>query len=192
MNLKDGIDKLVAESEPKSIYFGDSPLWTAAANGDKKYLEKYYKNGGKANQRFNGFGNEHSLIMAAARNQLPEIVKLLEGYGETTMSPYEANELSLLKNQWGLESPEYQSTEVVDPNYNWKEGGYKSYDQYVSNISALDNIYKTVFNRQKEYDTNDLNYRNKKISIDDWIANQKSIYDKYQLDMDNYYKLLKK
>lgn len=172
------------------IYFGDSPLWSAASSGDKKYLENYYKNGGKVNQRFEGFGNKHSLLMAAARNQLPDIVKMLEGYGETTLSPKETNELSLIKNKWGWETPDYAPIEIVDPNYDWKGGGYNSFDHYASNTNALDNIYRAVHNRQKELDTNEINYKNKRISLDDWLTNNQSIYSKYQQDInDNYNKM---
>lgn len=181
------------EMNNESTYFGDSPLWTAAASGNKKYLTDYYTKGGKPNQKFNGFGQDHSLIMAAARNQLPEIVKMLEGYGEKTLSPSEANELSLLKNQWGWETgDDYQPTETVDPKYDWKGGGYRSFDDYALHTNLLNDIGRAIHSRTKELDTNDIGYRNKKVKLDDWLNNQKAIYDKYQKIIEEKYNAMKK
>lgn len=84
------IDKLT----DGSIYFGDSPLWTAATGGDLDYIHNHYKNGGKPNQRFNGFGKDHSLIMGAVRNGRWDIVDALQKYGETIL-PDEQDEFDL-------------------------------------------------------------------------------------------------
>ena len=83
-----------------SIYFGDSPLWTAATSGNVEYLHNYYKNGGKPNQRFNGFGVQNSLLLGAARNNRPDIVALLESYGEKPLSKEEQDELDEYKYVW--------------------------------------------------------------------------------------------
>lgn len=76
-----------------TVYFGDSPLWTAASSGDLKTIDDYYQNKGwKPNTRFHGFGNKNSLMMAAVRNKQWDAFKKLQDYGEEVL-PEEMKEL---------------------------------------------------------------------------------------------------
>lgn len=115
-NPMDQVESMIPQDN-NSVYFGDSPLWSAAANGNKKYLDDYYKKGGKPNQKFNGFGKEHSLIMAAARNNRPEIVKMLEDYGEKPLSQDEIDELTEYKNNWSKDSDDEEEYSGIDADY---------------------------------------------------------------------------
>ncbi len=88
------VEPMVNKLSDDSIYFGDSPLWTAATSNDLDYIHNHFKNGGKPNQRFNGFGTNHSLIMGAVRNGNWDMVDALKGYGETIL-PEEQEEYDL-------------------------------------------------------------------------------------------------
>ena len=58
-------------------------LFTLACTGNIAELEKYYKNGGEKNVRYQRFGAEHSLIMGAFRNCQFATVDYLKSQGET-------------------------------------------------------------------------------------------------------------
>ena len=59
-------------------------LWEYACEGDTEALKNYFhENWGTINQRYNKFGESHSLIMAASRNNQFETVRYLVSIGET-------------------------------------------------------------------------------------------------------------
>lgn len=65
-------------------------LWTYACNGDIESLEKSYANGYGINNRYFKFGESHSLIMGAFRNNEYDTVEyLLEQGEELTQKEYE-------------------------------------------------------------------------------------------------------
>lgn len=57
-------------------------LWEYACCGNIEELKKYYENGGSTNNRYFGFGEEHSLIMGAFRNNQFDTVEYLMSVGE--------------------------------------------------------------------------------------------------------------
>jgi len=57
-------------------------IWTAACNGNIKFIDEYFHNGGEVNKRVNLFNVNHSLIMGALRNKDYETAALLYDYGE--------------------------------------------------------------------------------------------------------------
>lgn len=56
-------------------------LWEAACSGDVNTLKKCYKKA--ENRRYLSFGQEHSLIMGAFRNNQWEVINYLSSIGET-------------------------------------------------------------------------------------------------------------
>ena len=59
-------------------------LWEAACSGDMETLKEYYEKGeGILNIRYEKFGNFHSLIMGAFRNNQFETVEYLLSVGES-------------------------------------------------------------------------------------------------------------
>lgn len=60
-------------------------LWTAVCTGNIKKVKEYFDKGNKPNKRYIRFGDEHSLIMGALRNQRYDMAKLLMSYGETIL-----------------------------------------------------------------------------------------------------------
>ncbi len=130
-----------------AIYFGDSPLWQAATSGDEEYLHKYYKGGGATNQRFNGFGREHSLLLGAARNNNPNIVKILESYGEKPLNDDEADELAEYKYTWNLKNRNNQPKKaprgfVVNKNGTYTPREYSD--------EEMKNAYHTTLNHLRQ------------------------------------------
>lgn len=136
--------ELANQIQSESIYFGDSPLWEAATSGDEEYLNNYYKGGGKTNQKFNGFGREHSVLLGAARNNLPKIVELLEGYGEKPLTPDEEDELAEYKYTWNLKNKKKNPPRGFIAN---KDGTF-SPREYSDN--ELRNAYHTTLNHLKQ------------------------------------------
>lgn len=57
-------------------------LWENACSGNIEELKKYYENGGSINNRYFKFGESHSLIMGAFRNNHFDTVEYLMSVGE--------------------------------------------------------------------------------------------------------------
>lgn len=57
-------------------------LWEHACSGNIEELKKYYDNGGSVNNRYFKFGEGHSLIMGAFRNNQFDTVEYLMSVGE--------------------------------------------------------------------------------------------------------------
>ena len=57
-------------------------LWEYACSGNTEELRKYYENGGSINNRYFKFGESHSLIMGAFRNNKFDTVEYLMSVGE--------------------------------------------------------------------------------------------------------------
>lgn len=57
-------------------------LWEYACSGNIEELKKYYDNGGSINNRYFKFGEGHSLIMGAFRNNQFDTVDYLVSVGE--------------------------------------------------------------------------------------------------------------
>ena len=57
-------------------------LWEYACSGNTEELRKYYENGGSINNRYFKFGESHSLIMGALRNNKFDTVEYLMSVGE--------------------------------------------------------------------------------------------------------------
>ena len=67
-------------------------LWEHACSGNIEELKKYYDNGGSINNRYIKFGEGHSLIMGAFRNNQFDTVEYLMSEGEE-LSPKEFKEI---------------------------------------------------------------------------------------------------
>lgn len=67
-------------------------LWEYACSGNIEELKKYYDNGGSVNNRYIKFGEGHSLIMGAFRNNQFDTVEYLMSVGEE-ISPKEYEEI---------------------------------------------------------------------------------------------------
>jgi len=67
-------------------------LWEYACSGNIEELKKYYDNGGSVNNRYIKFGEGHSLIMGAFRNNQFDTVEYLMSVGEE-ISPKEYDEI---------------------------------------------------------------------------------------------------
>lgn len=67
-------------------------LWEDACCGNIEELKGYYENGGSVNNRYFKFGDEHSLIMGAFRNNQFETVEYLMSVGEE-ITPKEYEEI---------------------------------------------------------------------------------------------------
>lgn len=67
-------------------------LWEYACSGNVEELKKYYDNGGSVNNRYIKFGEGHSLIMGAFRNNQFDTVEYLMSVGEE-ISPKEYEEI---------------------------------------------------------------------------------------------------
>ena len=67
-------------------------LWEHACSGNIEELKKYYDNGGSVNNRYIKFGEGHSLIMGAFRNNQFDTVEYLMSVGEE-ISPKEYEEI---------------------------------------------------------------------------------------------------
>ena len=84
-------------------------LWEYACSGNIEKLKEYYANGGSVN--YSKFGEGHSLIMGAFRNNQFETVEYLMSEGES-LSPKETaeikTELRKLELMQKLTKPEEQ------------------------------------------------------------------------------------
>ena len=67
-------------------------LWEDACCGNVEELKRYYETGGSVNNRYFKFGDEHSLIMGAFRNNQFETVEYLMSVGEE-ITPKEYEEI---------------------------------------------------------------------------------------------------
>ena len=67
-------------------------LWEHACSGNIEELKRYYENDGSVNNRYFKFGDEHSLIMGAFRNNQFETVEYLMSVGEE-ITPKEYEEI---------------------------------------------------------------------------------------------------
>lgn len=70
-------------------------LWEYACSGNTEELKKYYDDGGSINNRYIRFGESHSLIMGAFRNNHYDTVEYLMSVGETLSK----KEYSEIKNE---------------------------------------------------------------------------------------------
>ena len=65
-------------------------LWEYACSGNIEELKKYYDDGGSINNRYFKFGEGHSLIMGAFRNnQLDTVEYLISAGEEVTKKEYD-------------------------------------------------------------------------------------------------------
>ena len=69
-----------------SIMTDINKLWEFACSGNNEELKKYYDNGGSINNRYIKFGEGHSLIMGAFRNNRFDTVEYLMSVGEELSS----------------------------------------------------------------------------------------------------------
>ena len=67
-------------------------LWEYACSGNIEKLKEYYDDGGSVNNRYFKFGEGHSLIMGAFRNNQFDTVEYLISVGEE-LSKKEYNEI---------------------------------------------------------------------------------------------------
>lgn len=73
-------------------------LWSWACNGETEKLKEYYDNGGSVNNRYFKFGDLHSLIMGAFRNNQFDTVEYLMSVGEEiTPKEYDAMQTEMQK-----------------------------------------------------------------------------------------------
>ena len=73
-------------------------LWNWACNGETEKLKEYYDNGGSINNRYFKFGDSHSLIMGAFRNNQFDTVEYLMSVGEEiTPKEYDAMQTEMQK-----------------------------------------------------------------------------------------------
>ena len=90
-------------------------LWEYACSGNIEKLKEYYENGGSVNNRYSKFGEGHSLIMGAFRNNQFETVEYLMSEGER-LSPKEVAEIKTELRKFGLmqklAEPEEQESDM--------------------------------------------------------------------------------
>lgn len=73
-------------------------LWNWACSGESEKLKEYYDNGGSINNRYFKFGDSHSLIMGAFRNNQFDTVEYLMSVGEEiTPKEYDAMQTEMQK-----------------------------------------------------------------------------------------------
>lgn len=73
-------------------------LWSWACSGETEKLKEYYDNGGSINNRYFKFGDSHSLIMGAFRNNQFDTVEYLMSVGEEiTPKEYDAMQTEMQK-----------------------------------------------------------------------------------------------
>lgn len=73
-------------------------LWSWACSGEIEKLKEYYDNGGSINNRYFKFGDSHSLIMGAFRNNQFDTVEYLMSVGEEiTPKEYDAMQTEMQK-----------------------------------------------------------------------------------------------
>lgn len=73
-------------------------LWSWACSGENEKLKEYYDNGGSINNRYFKFGDSHSLIMGAFRNNRFDTVEYLMSVGEEiTPKEYDAMQTEMQK-----------------------------------------------------------------------------------------------
>lgn len=73
-------------------------LWSLACSGEIEKLKEYYDNGGSINNRYFKFGDSHSLIMGAFRNNQFDTVEYLMSVGEEiTPKEYDAMQTEMQK-----------------------------------------------------------------------------------------------
>lgn len=90
-------------------------LWEYVCNGNVEKLKEYYTSGGSANKRYSKFGEDHSLLMGAFRNNQFETVEYLMSEGER-LSPKEIVEIKTELRKFGLmqklAEPEEQESDM--------------------------------------------------------------------------------
>ncbi len=90
-------------------------LWEYACSGNIEKLKEYYANGGSVNNRYSKFGEDHSLLMGAFRNNQFETVEYLMSEGER-LSPKENAEIKTELRKFGLmqklAEPEEQESDM--------------------------------------------------------------------------------
>ena len=90
-------------------------LWEYACSGNIEKLKEYYTNGGSVNNRYSKFGEDHSLLMGAFRNNQFETVEYLMSEGER-LSPKEIVEIKTELRKFGLmqklAEPEEQESDM--------------------------------------------------------------------------------
>jgi hypothetical protein len=73
-------------------------IWTAVCSGDLENVKRLVTDYEEANERYNRFGKNHSLIMGAARNNEPEVVSYLISIGGTIEPSETAEFAKYIKN----------------------------------------------------------------------------------------------
>ena len=76
-------------------------LFEYACSGNIDKLKEHYEGGGTVGNSINRFGNEHSLIMGAFRNDQFDTVEYLLGIGEKP-TPKEQEEIRKQIRRWEL------------------------------------------------------------------------------------------
>ena len=91
-------------------------LWEYACSGNTEALKKYYDEGGSINNRYIMFGEGHSLLMGAFRNNQFETVEYLLSEGEE-LSKKEYEEFKTeMKKQELIERMVSQSEQEIGMN----------------------------------------------------------------------------
>lgn len=91
-------------------------LWENACSGNIDALKEYYNGGGSINNRYLKFGEEHSLIMGAFRNNQFDTVEYLMSVGEE-LSQKEYEEFKAdMRNQELIERMVERSEQNMDMN----------------------------------------------------------------------------
>lgn len=94
-------------------------LWEYACCGNIDELKKYYDNGGSINNRYIKFGEGHSLIMGAFRNNQFETVEYLMSVGEEpSKKEYmeiqnEMRKLEIMQKLIKQQEPEINMTDIL-------------------------------------------------------------------------------
>ena len=109
-------------------------LWTDVCSNKLDKVKTYFeKHPNLLNRRYNRFGNEHSLIMGALRNQNIEMVKLLQDLGETILDN-EKKEYDFLMS----------SNNTTNSNDELEEGLFDNEVMYKISIKCNDNPFQRV------------------------------------------------
>ena len=68
----------------------------------------------------------------------------------------------------------------IDENYDWKQGGYNSKEHYLGNMNALNELERMKARRERDYNLNNENAKNKTITPNEWLKNESLIREGYQ------------
>ena len=91
-------------------------LWDYACSGNTDALRKYYDDGGSLNNRYFMFGEAHSLLMGAFRNNHYDTVEYLLSEGEELTQKECAEFLTEMRRQELIERMTRQSEMKIGMN----------------------------------------------------------------------------